>query len=152
MSGIRIRPAQPREAPALSALALRSKAHWGYDQAFLVACIDDLTVDPKDCDGERLIVAEFAGTLAGFAQLAGSPPAGELLNLWVDPAYMGHGIGRQLFETLCNLARSLGFRKLTIDSDPHAEAFYRHMGSIRIGEAQSTVDPERALPLLEITL
>lgn len=152
MSGARIRPAQPEEAPALSALASRSKAHWGYDQAFLDACIGDLTVDPADCDGERLIVAEFNGTLAGFAELAGTPPTGEMLNLWVDPAYMGHGIGRQLFDTVCDLARSLGFQALTIDSDPHAEGFYRHMGAVRIGRTQSTVDPDRLLPLLEITL
>ena len=30
-----LRPARPGEAAALSDLALRSKAHWGYDQAFL---------------------------------------------------------------------------------------------------------------------
>ncbi len=33
-----IRAARPGEADALSALCLRSKAHWGYDDDFLERC------------------------------------------------------------------------------------------------------------------
>ena len=39
-----IRPARPEEAAALSDLALRAKAHWGYDNAFLKAYRAELTV------------------------------------------------------------------------------------------------------------
>jgi hypothetical protein len=35
---MRIRPARPDEATDLSALAMRSKAYWGYDDDFLRAC------------------------------------------------------------------------------------------------------------------
>ena len=48
-----VRAARPAEAEAISALALRSKAHWGYDPAFLEACREDLTIDPAWCDGVR---------------------------------------------------------------------------------------------------
>jgi hypothetical protein len=37
-----IRPAQADEVEALTALALRSKAHWGYDDAFMEACRAEL--------------------------------------------------------------------------------------------------------------
>ena len=43
-----IRRARPEEAGVLSALALRSKAHWGYDADFLAACRDDLTLIPEE--------------------------------------------------------------------------------------------------------
>lgn len=36
MNEIELRPALPSEAPAISELALRSKAHWGYHAAFLI--------------------------------------------------------------------------------------------------------------------
>lgn len=76
--GAVLRPAGPDEAAAISALALRSKAHWGYDEAFLAACRDDLTIDPSWCDGVRLVVAEADGTLLGYCRVAGPPPVGEL--------------------------------------------------------------------------
>ena len=40
----RVRPARPDEAEALTALVLRSKAHWGYDEAFTAACRDEHAV------------------------------------------------------------------------------------------------------------
>lgn len=152
MSAIRIRPAWPDEADALSRLAMRSKAHWGYDRAFLDACRNDLTVSPDRCDGRHLLIAETDGQIAGYAEIAGKPPTGELANLWVDPPCMGEGTGKALWNAALNLARSFGFIALTIDSDPHAEAFYRHMGAVKIGEARSTVDPARRLPLMKVTL
>lgn len=39
---------------------------------------------------------------------------------------------------------------LTIDSDPHAEAFYLHFGAVRVGATPSTVRPDRLLPRLEL--
>ena len=42
-----LRRALPDEAANLSALALRSKALWGYDAAFMEACRSPLTVDPE---------------------------------------------------------------------------------------------------------
>lgn len=54
MRDVVLRPAEPDEATAISALAQRSKAHWGYGQEFLVACRDDLTIDPLWCDGTHL--------------------------------------------------------------------------------------------------
>jgi hypothetical protein len=46
---VRIRPARPDEAGAISALALRSKGHWGYDAAFLAACRENLTIGSRGC-------------------------------------------------------------------------------------------------------
>jgi hypothetical protein len=47
MPQAQIRRALPGEAASLSALALRSKALWGYDAAFIEACRASLTVDPE---------------------------------------------------------------------------------------------------------
>jgi hypothetical protein len=39
-----VRPARPGEAAGLTGLCLRSKAHWGYDAAFMRLCVPSLTV------------------------------------------------------------------------------------------------------------
>ena len=39
-----VRPARAGEAAALTALCVRSKAHWGYDATFMRLCQASLTV------------------------------------------------------------------------------------------------------------
>ncbi|MGI5239832.1 GNAT family N-acetyltransferase [Dactylosporangium sp. CA-139066] len=143
-----LRPARPDEAGALSDLALRSKAHWGYDTGFLDACRPDLTFGPDDLAARRATVAAEAGALAGFYTLDGSPPAGELGNLWIDPAFMRRGIGRALWNHAMATARTLHFTTVLIDADPNAEAFYTAMGAERVGAVPSSVIPGRLLPQL----
>lgn len=147
-----VRAARVAEADAISALALRSKAYWGYDPDFLAACREDLVIRPEWCDGVRLVVAEQDGVLLGYARVAGEPPVGELAGLFVDPAAIGRGVGGLLLRHAVGIAAGLGMTLLEIDSDPHAEPFYRHAGAVRTGESPSTVDPARLLPRLELAV
>ncbi|KPC84911.1 MULTISPECIES: GNAT family N-acetyltransferase [Streptomyces] len=147
---MKLRPGRPHEAAALTALALRSKAHWGYDAAFLAACRDELTVRAGDMEDGRTVVAEEDGGLLGFAALSGEPPEGALGMMFVEPDAIGRGVGRLLFEHAVGQARRLGFAALTIDADPNAEPFYTAMGAVRIGATPSGSIPGRELPLLRI--
>jgi GNAT superfamily N-acetyltransferase len=147
-----VRAARPAEADAISALALRSKAHWGYDADFLAACREDLMIRPEWCDGVRLVVAEQDRVLLGYARVAGESPVGELAGLFVDPAAIGRGVGGLLLRHAVRIAAGLGMSTLEIDSDPYAEPFYRHAGAVRTGESPSTVDPARLLPRLELAV
>ncbi|MFJ6851679.1 GNAT family N-acetyltransferase [Streptomyces sp. NPDC091271] len=147
-----LRPGRPGEAAALTELALRSKAHWGYDEAFMAACRDELTVRPGDTAGGRAVVAEEDGRLLGFTTLAGEPPEGALAMMFVEPDTIGRGVGRLLFEHTMTQARRLGFVRLTIDADLNAEPFYTAMGAVRIGATPSGSIPGRELPLLELAL
>ena len=146
---MRLRKAQYGEAASLSELALRSKGHWGYDEAFLTACRGELSLEPDELTARRVTVAEEDGTLLGFATLEGEAPQGELGMLFVEPAAIGRGVGRLLYRHVLDQARELGFNLLTIDADPHAEAFYLAMGAQRIGEVPSGSIAGRVLPLLE---
>ncbi|HTJ32387.1 MAG TPA: GNAT family N-acetyltransferase [Dactylosporangium sp.] len=145
-----LRPARPDEAAPLSALALRSKAQWGYDARFLEACRADLTLHPDDIATRRTVVAEDSGQVIGFYTLDGTPPVGELGNLWIEPAHLRRGIGRRLWTHAIDTARTLGFASLLIDADPHAEGFYAAMGAERIGTTPSTAVPGRVLPRMRV--
>ncbi|KDQ67273.1 GNAT family N-acetyltransferase [Streptomyces halstedii] len=147
-----VRDGRPDDAAALTALALRSKAHWGYDEEFIAACRDELAVSPDEVAARRTAVAERDGRILGFTMLDGEPPRGALGMMFVEPDTIGQGVGRLLFTHTTALARRSGFRALTIDADPNAEPFYTAMGAVRVGSTPSGSVPGRVLPLLELAL
>ena len=147
-----IRPARATEAGILTELALRSKAHWGYDAQFLEACRDELTVAANEVTRRRALVADRDGHILGFTTLQGEPPTGVLGMMFVDPQAIGQGIGRLLFEHTIAAGRDLGFTQLTIDADPNAEPFYRAMGAVRIGNVPSGSIAGRVLPQMVVTI
>ena len=144
-----LRDGRPEEARLLSELALRSKAHWGYDAAFLEACRRELTLASADVPLHRTRVAEDAhGWIVGFATIVGVPPDGEIGAFFVEPERIGAGVGRVLWVDAVARARREGFARLRIDADPDAEGFYRRMGALRVGVAPSGSIPGRVLPRL----
>src|SRR5262245_34275426 len=64
-SMLRLRPPSPHELAALTDLCLRSKAVWGYDEAFMRACRAELTLTQRDLETSRLQVAERDGAVVG---------------------------------------------------------------------------------------
>ncbi|MFD6159950.1 GNAT family N-acetyltransferase [Nocardia sp. NPDC060256] len=147
---ITVRPGRPDEAALLSDLALRSKAFWGYDERFLASCRDELTLTATEVAVRRTAVAELNGGAVGFVTVEGTAPIGELGMLYVTPEAIGKGVGGELFRHAVETARSAGFHRLTIDSDPNAESFYRAMGAVRVGSVASGSIPGRELPLLAV--
>ena len=141
-----LRAARPGEAEALSELTMRSKAYWGYDEAFLAACREDLRLRRDDVVDRRTVVAERDGRVLGVATLEGDPPDGELGLLFVEPDAIGGGVGRMLYRHVLDEAGRLGFTQVTLESDPNAEAFYLAMGAERTDAAGAGVG--RDLPVL----
>lgn len=150
MGEIRLRSALPREAGEITALARRSKGHWGYDREILDGMRDMLTMHADQIREGFVVVAEQDGALFGYYRLGGEPPDGELMDLFIEPAVIGTGLGRMLWEHAVRSASERGFHSLVLESDPNAEPFYLRMGAERIGERE--VAPGRVLPLMKTTL
>jgi len=150
-----IRPAFPGEADLLSALALRSKAYWGYSPEFMDACREELSYSPGQIKNPEFafMVADLAGVLIGFYALKRlSAVDFELEALFVEPVYIGQGVGRALMDHAKWAAGDLGGKMLIIQSDPHAEKFYRAAGGRPAGQRESGSIPGRHVPLLTIRL
>ena len=158
-----IRRARPEEAAALTALAHRSKAVWGYDAAFMAASAPDLTLNPETVRRSPVYLAQIPGTelgatggeggssepvCVGFYALSEPPAEPELEQFFVEPELLGRGVGRALWHHACATARELGWSAFRIAADPNAEPFYRRMGARPMGTIASIVSPERRLPLL----
>ena len=150
-----LRPARPSDAPALSALALRSKQSWGYSEAFMKACRKELTYSAEQISSTAFtfVVAESAGTCAGFYALAhATPEACELEALFVDPDHHGRGIGLTLLRDSAERAAGVSARVLVVQSDPNAAGFYRSAGFTDRGMRISKSIGGRFLPLLALDL
>lgn len=140
------------EIEALNALCFRSKAHWGYDAEFMELCRPVLQIDPEALQGGRVQIAEIDGAPAGVVQISVERSEADLDLLFVDPAFIGKGVGGALFGWACTTARDQRAARLTILSDPNALAFYEKMGANYEGDLPSDVFPDRRLPRLRKNL
>jgi GNAT superfamily N-acetyltransferase len=150
---VQIIPAHPADAPALSAIAWAAKAHWGYPAAWLEQWREQLTVSPEFIAVNDTFVAWIDDRIVAFSAVVAVGEGIHLDHLWVLPEEMGQGIGRSVFTHAAARARARGASRLTIQSDPHAEAFYLHLGAIRVGAVASEIEGQRReLPLLHYDL
>lgn len=147
-----LRAARLEELEQLSELCLRSKAVWGYDEAFLAACRAELTFRPAELSATKVQVAECGGRIVGVAQVSVVHDTAHLERLFVDPASLRSGAGRELFAWARAEAQSAGARALVIESDPGAAAFYRRMGASDDGVVPSASIPGRTIPRLKLPL
>jgi ribosomal protein S18 acetylase RimI-like enzyme len=154
MSHVAIRPARPHEADVLTDLAVRSKAHWGYDAAFMEDALPDLTVTPEAIRHSLSGVLEVGGQIAGFYLLRPAPRPDHILlsDLFVEPTCIGQGHGRRLWDHAVAAARAHGYAVLTLDAEPRAAGFYEKLGARQVGVAESRVRAGRFLPVMQFSL
>jgi len=125
----RLRPAAPDDYERVRELTVASKAHWGYDREFVRRWAQGLTFE---CDRDRW-VAELDGSIVAWAALA--PPDGGVAvldDLWVDPAWLGRGVGGLLFREAAARARELGATRLEWGAEPNAVGFYERLGGQKV--------------------
>ena len=96
-------------------------------------------------EGSIVLLAEQAGTLAGYLHIAPAPtpecvaggPAVELKRLYVEPSLHGRGIGKKLLDEGLTRARAAGARCIWLgvwENNTKAQAFYTREGFARVGE------------------
>ena len=142
-----IRRALPEEAKALTALILRAKSHWGYDQSFLEACRPMLTLKPENIEHDLVYCAEIESMVIGVSHLKRVDEVTVCLDdLFVEPAFIGQGIGGLLWRHAVERAKTMGATSLVFDADPHARPFYEHMGAVVEGYDLSMIVPGRKTP------
>jgi ribosomal protein S18 acetylase RimI-like enzyme len=81
----------------------------------------------------RLLIARIGGDVAGCVGLRPlEPGACEMKRLWVEPGFGGRGIGRALAERIIETARTIGYRRMRLDTIPArmpaAQHLYRALG------------------------
>lgn len=116
-----IRRAQPDEVEVLNTLIMLSKSHWGYDQSFLEAWRPHLILTCEAIERNYVYCAEARGTIAGLSHFAVVSDAEIYLDhLFIEPAFIGQGIGGLLWRHAVEQARAMGAKALVFEADPYA--------------------------------
>jgi GNAT superfamily N-acetyltransferase len=147
-----IRRAAPEERKLLTGITVRSRAHWGYDAARFRAWVARLELSEEMFLAVEPYVAEIDGSPVGWAALK-QPVDGlcVLEELWVEPEWMGRGVGAQLFRHAVERARELGAHRLEWVSEPGAVGFYEKMGGHPVRQEVSRSFGHR-MPVMSLDL
>ena len=137
---ITIRPAEPRDAQAISAMSrdfIESGLGWKYDAArVLRAMRDKETLAAVACEGGKgqakgAVAGSLATSVAGFAIMEFGDERAHLVLLAVRPSHRRLGIGQRLLDWLLESARVAGMASIHLElraSNDAARRFYRAMG------------------------
>src|SRR5437867_3686004 len=146
-----IKEASIADAQTLTQIALDAKRHWGYPEDWIKHWQSDLTISADFIANNYVYVAEQDGEIRGFYALCLVEDKAELEHMWVQPSYIGTGIGKELFLDAMERAANLNVREVELSADPNAAGFYERMGARQIGETDSEIDGKpRKLPRMKI--
>jgi len=89
-------------------------------------------------DGRRIL---------GFATAVPIDDTLELEDLFVDPDWMRQGVGRALIRDIVARARGASVRRVEVTANPHAFEFYRAVGFVLDGDADTRFGPASRMHL-----
>ena len=137
------------DALALAAIQIRS-FHKTYRGILPDAYLDGLNAEDvaqdfgvKINDAEKhILITRNDDNIAGYAllstqRMAELPFAAELIELYIDPAYTGKGIGKKLFQDALALCTQQGWTSLNVwalTANKDACGFYESMGGTKLIE------------------
>ncbi len=105
----------------------------------------------------RQLVAVAGGAVVGFASFGGSrdddatSETGEVMAIYLDPAHVGRGTGRELFSGALGKLREAGYERVTVwvlDANDRGRRFYEKAGMRPDGATKS--DEIRGFPVTKL--
>ncbi|MDQ4108828.1 MAG: GNAT family N-acetyltransferase [Actinomycetota bacterium] len=137
-----IRVARPQDARSVAEVHVASWRHT-YGGLLPAEYLDRLSVDDREAmwlgafadpdPKSGAVVAEAGGRIVGFASFGPSRDedvpdgTGEVPAIYVEPAALGTGVGRELFEAVTRCLRDAGFMRATLwvlEANVSARRFY----------------------------
>ena len=132
-----IRSGRPDEGPRLKEIAIGAKGFWGYEPEKVREWANQGDFTPERLRELIVFVAESDGDVIGWASLIPKGDVGWLEDLWIDPTWIGKGVGSLLFRHASEHAAKLGATRLEWEAEPNAIGFYEKMGGRYLRESSS---------------
>ena len=147
-----IRPAHTSEYELLTDLTMRSKAFWGYSLEQMEEWQEELSIDQAYIRQHTTYSCWEKGALTGYYSCIKETSELVVLdNLFVDPPYIGKGIGKALLGHAIMYCQAAGYHLMRLYADPHAERFYLKHGFFISGQHPSSIR-DRFLPIMDLHL
>lgn len=146
-----IRAVDLQEGERLRQIAIAAKAYWGYslEQVEAWAAMGDFS--PNGLRAKQIFVAEADDKAIAWASLLLKREVCWLDDLWVEPAWIGEGVGSLLFRRAAEQARELGAVRLEWEAEPNAIGFYSRMGGRYLRDSEPS-EWGRVLPVMGLDL
>jgi GNAT superfamily N-acetyltransferase len=125
---VRIRAPEKNEGERLREIAIAAKGHWGYDPERVAQWAAAGDFSPHGLRQKEIYVAEVSGQAIAWAALIPRADVVWLDDLWVEPEWIGAGVGSWLFRHAVERARRLGGKRIEWEAEPNAVGFYERMG------------------------
>jgi GNAT superfamily N-acetyltransferase len=132
-----IRPGDENEGARLKEIAIAAKGYWGYEPDRVREWANHGDFSPAGLRELIVFVAESEGRSIGWSSVILRGEVARLEDLWIEPAWIGKGVGRALFRHTAGTARELGATRLEWEAEPHATGFYERMGAKRLRKITS---------------
>ena len=146
-----IRRARTDEGARLKEIAIAAKSVWGYEREAVERWADDGDFSPQGFAKLNVFVVEAEAQAVAWSSLSVRGDLATLEDLWVEPAWIGKGVGSQLFRHTAAHARALGARRLEWEAEPNAVPFYERMGARRLRDSKPSAWG-RIIPIMGLDL
>jgi GNAT superfamily N-acetyltransferase len=135
---VTIRAPAADEGGRLKEIAISSKAFWGYELDKVREWADRGDFSSEHLGKLTVFVAEAEARAIGWSSL---DPRGEvwwLADLWIEPAWIGKGVGGRLFRHGARHAQRVGAKRLEWEAEPNSIGFYERMGARHLRDSEQT--------------
>ncbi|WP_299817322.1 GNAT family N-acetyltransferase [uncultured Roseibium sp.] len=147
---LKLRPATPADAPALTDILHRAKASWGYPEEKLEEFRAQWRISEATIASLAVTVAERGGHPVAFSALTPQDEETLLIDfLFVAPEAQSQGIGDLLLTRAEDEARSRNLTRLFLESDTNAAPFYEKRGFRTMTTRPSEMQPGGEIPMME---
>ena len=151
-SSVSFRRARASEAVAIRELIVRSMGHWEHAPAYLQEARELMSLSAEDLERDEAWLAMVDGEVVGFYRLSRAGENAEIEEFHLEPAWIGCGIGRAMFEHAVPQGRRIGARWMTWTTEANALGFYLHMGGEVTGTEPSGIEGEEPMACMRLDL
>ncbi|MBA5629639.1 GNAT family N-acetyltransferase [Moheibacter lacus] len=123
----------------LSAVAIRSKRHWGYSKEAMELWNQNLTITEDFLNAHTVIKATLEDEIVGFFALEEIKPTTRIAQYWIDTPYMRKGYGSVMYDYLRDYLKKRNVEKVTLVLDPNGIAFFEKKGATILSKIEHKV-------------
>ena len=146
---MKIEKAIKKDAQDLTELTIRSKSYWNYSSKQIEAWREELSVSETYIVEKNIYKLTENNTIIGYYSYYELNKSEVMLeNLFVEPQYIGKGIGKRLMSDFLNRLKNSDYKKALLDADPNAENFYAKLEFKVIGKRETSIK-NRFMPIME---
>ncbi len=149
----KFRPVLISDKALVNSLMRAGKGYWGYSEEGLDRFMTTFGIqDDSYFDHAFGFIGEENEQVIGYYLFTTDENEPELDCFFLDTKYIGKGYGRKLWAHCIEQAKAKGWTRFSFWSDPHSEAFYKHMGANTFEYRPMVTQPGLMAPIMRFVV